>query len=71
MKYRVTHRTTYKYTSPVTVSHHAARLNPRATDAQDPAAFALKITPAPSVRKNRIDYFGNAVCCAGARIVTS
>lgn len=62
MKYRVTHRTVYKYTSPVTVSHHAARLKPRFTDSQDRDAFALHIEPAPNVRKMRTDYFGNRVC---------
>ena len=29
MNYRIVHRTTYDYSEPVTVSHHAARLKPR------------------------------------------
>jgi len=61
MHYRITHRTSYRYTEPVTVSHHATRLNPRATDAQRRQQFELRIIPAPAVRQERADYFGNQV----------
>lgn len=62
MKYRITHRTVYDYSEPVTVSHHAARVKPRTQAVQQRETFVLHITPAPSLRKMRTDYFGNRVC---------
>jgi transglutaminase-like putative cysteine protease len=62
MNYRITHRTTYDYASAVTVSHHAARLQPRLLVTQHRSSFALDIEPEPAVRKMRTDYFGNRVC---------
>lgn len=62
MTYNILHRTIYEYTAPVTVSHHVARLEPRATTAQEREQFSLKIFPEPSLRKNRPDYFGNRLC---------
>jgi len=34
MRYHIVHRTLYEYAAPVTVSHHVARLEPRATATQ-------------------------------------
>ena len=62
MEYRITHRTIYDYSEPVTVSHHAARLQPRTTDTQQPRNFALYIAPVPALRRQRVDYLGNQVC---------
>ena len=62
MIYQIAHRTLYEYTAPVTVSHHVARLEPRATTAQDCQSFSLRIFPEPALRKTRHDYFGNQVC---------
>jgi transglutaminase-like putative cysteine protease len=62
MRYRVSHRTAYTYTEPVTVSHHVARLQPRPTPWQTPRDFSLQIDPAPAVSTIRTDYFGNQVC---------
>ena len=62
MKYAIIHRTTYEYAAPVTISHHVARLEPRATSAQARQAFSLRIRPEPAVRKSRPDYFGNQLC---------
>ena len=62
MNYRIVHRTTYEYAAPVAVSHHVARLEPRATSAQTPENFSLKILPHPVLRKARADYFGNQLC---------
>ncbi len=59
MNYRIVHRTLYEYTAPVTVSHHVARLEPRETGAQQRLEFEMEITPAPALRKEREDYFGN------------
>ena len=62
MNYSIRHRTTYDYAEPVTVSHHAARVEPRASHIPRRAAFDLRIAPAPALRKMRTDYFGNRVC---------
>lgn len=62
MRYRIVHRTVYEYDEPVTVSHHAARLEPRRLAGQQTEEFRLVITPEPAVSKARDDYFGNRVC---------
>ena len=62
MNYSIRHRTTYDYAEPVTVSHHAARVEPRTSPVQRRAAFDLRIAPTPALRKMRTDYFGNRVC---------
>jgi transglutaminase-like putative cysteine protease len=61
MMYRVTHRTIYEYAAPVTVSHHAARLQPREDHGQACLDFSLVIRPEPTLRASRRDYFGNTV----------
>ena len=62
MNYHITHRTLYEYAAPVSVSHHVARLEPRATVTQTREKFSLQIFPEPSLRKARVDYFGNSLC---------
>lgn len=62
MNYRITHRTEYEYAEPVTISHHAARLQPRRQAGQAVEDFSLDIRPEPAVRKTRHDFFGNDVC---------
>jgi transglutaminase-like putative cysteine protease len=62
MRYRITHRTVYEYTAPVTISHHAARLQPQAGAGQECSEFHLSIQPKPAVRTTRVDSFGNHVC---------
>ncbi len=62
MKYRITHRTVYRYSRPVTVSRHAARLEPRTLAEQRCEEFSLQISPSSAVRRERLDYFGNRVC---------
>ena len=62
MNFRIVHRTTYDYSEPVTVSHHAACVKPRALAHQQRLEFSLRIVPDPPVRKERTDYFGNRVC---------
>jgi transglutaminase-like putative cysteine protease len=62
MNYRIVHRTTYKYAAPVTVSYHVARLDPRDTATQVREKFDLEISPAPTLRRIRADYFGNELC---------
>ena len=48
MDYRITHRTTYKYAAPVSVSHHAARFEPRHESAQECSDFNITIVPPPA-----------------------
>ena len=62
MDYRIIHRTTYKYAEPVSVSHHAARFEPRHESAQECLGFNFTVTPPPAVTKTHTDYFGNSVC---------
>ncbi len=63
MKYRITHRTTYHYSSQVAVSHHAARLRPRDTETQRCLEFSLSLDPEPDLRTGHVDSFGNEVAC--------
>lgn len=58
----IVHRTVYRYSAPVTVSQHAARVEPRALPNQHLESFSLRIEPDPSIRKVRTDYFGNRAC---------
>jgi len=62
MTYRIVHRTTYRYSQPVTVSQHAVRMEPRSTAHQQSRDFKLSIKPAPALQSERTDYFGNKVC---------
>lgn len=62
MTYLITHQTLYDYAEPVTVSHHAARVKPRPLSHQRRDDFDLVISPEPTLRKMRTDYFGNQVC---------
>lgn len=59
MRYRIIHRTTYTYESPVTVCHYLARLAPRALPGQECPWHEIHIRPEPVERATRMDYFGN------------
>lgn len=61
MIYTVSHRTTYRYGDPVAISHHLLHLTPRGTAFQRCRDWALEIDPAPAVRRDDRDYFGNPV----------
>lgn len=61
MNYRITHRTTYAYSEPVAVSHHAARLRPRDTDSQKCREFRITFDPDPDLITTHTDSFGNEV----------
>jgi len=61
MKLSVLHRTTYRYASTVSTSHHDARLAPRPSEQQRVHSFDVSVTPAPSLIRRRVDYFGNRV----------
>jgi transglutaminase-like putative cysteine protease len=62
MTYDIIHRTLYEYAAPVTVSHHAARLEPRTLPHQQTGSFSLHIEPTPARFTPRMDFFGNQVC---------
>jgi transglutaminase-like putative cysteine protease len=62
MTCNIIHRTVYGYSAPVTVSQHAARVEPRSLRDQFLEEFSLRIEPEPSVRTTRTDYFGNRIC---------
>ena len=59
MRYDVRHRTTYRYSQPVSISHHVLHLVPRRHDLQVLHASSLSIEPNPAVRSDAQDYFGN------------
>jgi hypothetical protein len=57
--HEVSHRTTYRYRQPVSVSHHLLHLAPREAAFQSCGDVAIEISPAPTVRSTDVDYFGN------------
>src|SRR5271154_2646483 len=59
MIYRVTHRTTYSYEDPVSVSHHLVRLTPRDMAGQHCHETRISILPEPAATSTQDDYFGN------------
>ncbi len=62
MLYKVWHRTTYKYTSPVSSGDHVACLKPRDLPHNRLLKNSLVISPVPSLVTERLDYFGNTLC---------
>jgi transglutaminase-like putative cysteine protease len=61
MIYRIAHKTTYKYKTPVSVGNHVAYLTPRTSPHQACRSHELAIDPAPAGITERLDYFGNSV----------
>jgi transglutaminase-like putative cysteine protease len=59
MSYRVRHLTEYMYSDAVSTSHHELHLLPRETPGQIIRDAALAVTPEPSLRRDRVDWFGN------------
>jgi transglutaminase-like putative cysteine protease len=59
MIYEVSHRTLYRYTMPVVQSQHIVHMSPRAVDRQTVKGHTLLIDPAPTIRTERVDYYGN------------
>ena len=59
MMYRIVHRTTYKYKSPVSVGSHVACLTPRSMPHQQLLRSDLKVEPNPVMISERFDFFGN------------
>jgi transglutaminase-like putative cysteine protease len=61
MLYKISHRTTYKYASPVSVGNHVACLKPRSYAQNQLVQNILRIHPMPLTLTERSDYFGNTV----------
>jgi len=61
MLYDVRHRTTYRYSQPVSISHHVLHLVPRGSERQQVHGSELAVSPSPAVRDDAEDYFGNPV----------
>lgn len=61
MNYKVSHRTTFVYSQPVSISRHALHLLPRAHPFQKSHRAALTVEPRPAVNTTGTDYFGNRV----------
>lgn len=61
MIYDVSHRTLYRYTTPVVQSQHIVHMSPRRIERQQVRGHTLLIDPAPTIRTEREDYFGNRV----------
>ena len=59
MLYKISHRTTYKYLSPVSVGNHVACLKPRSYPQNQLLQNSLHISPPPMTLTERTDYFGN------------
>ncbi len=61
MIYEISHRTTYRYSIPVSFSHHRLHLTPRPCAHQVCHRTALAVAPNPTVQTQSEDYFGNPV----------
>jgi len=59
MLYAITHPTTYRYQSAVSVSQHLAHLRPRETARQQVLEVALEVEPTSATVVSREDYYGN------------
>lgn len=59
VRYKVTHTTSYRYSQPVSVSHHLLHLKPRATPHQRVDRLDVAMTPHPASLSEGVDYFGN------------
>ena len=61
MKYRITHSTRYGYDEAIPLSHNVVRLRPREHATQTCLQHQMLLLPAPVVRNEGFDYFGNYV----------
>jgi transglutaminase-like putative cysteine protease len=59
MQFQIIHHTQYLYSAGISISHHVARMTPRALATQQVIEHRLEVNPAPGVVRERIDYFGN------------
>ena len=61
MRYKILHRTTYRYKYPVSVGNHVACLMPRALGGRQTATSEVVVWPEPVTRSERVDFFGNRI----------
>lgn len=61
MKYKITHTTSYVYSTPVGVCHNLLMLTPREEPGVRCRSHRLVIRPTPQISARRTDYFGNHV----------
>ncbi len=61
MIYDVSHRTTYRYSQPVSISHHVLHLSSRICPNQVCHRTALSLEPTPAICDQDQDFFGNPV----------
>ncbi len=59
MLYDLSHRTTYRYSQPVSLAQHFLHVTPRVAPGQITHRTALSVTPLPTYATNSVDYFGN------------
>lgn len=59
ISYHVRHTTEYRYSRPVSLCHNEAHVQPRGLPHQRCLYSQLQIHPAPTVRHEREDFFGN------------
>ncbi len=59
MKFDVSHKTLYRYSSAVVQSQHLVHMSPRAAPRQIVRNHSLLVEPAPAVRQDGTDAFGN------------
>jgi transglutaminase-like putative cysteine protease len=59
VRYRIRHKSAYRYGDDIVLAHHLLHLTPRAAPGQRVGSFQMAIDPAPSVRSEHRDYFGN------------
>ena len=65
VRYRVSHRTTYEYSSPMTDGYTVAYVLPRPTPQQMVERVTVDVDPDPDERDEHIDAFGNRVLQLG------
>lgn len=59
MRYRIAHKTDYRYGNDVAQSNHLVHLSPRQIKGQTTEQHQLIIRPAPGLQRSFLDYFGN------------
>jgi len=61
MRYRIVHRTDYRYAMPVELAHHLVHLRPIDGPWQQVLSSSLACEPEPTERQADVDHFGNAL----------
>ncbi len=59
MNFEISHRTVYRYSAPVSQSHHLLHLEPRPHARQTVLRHSLSIDPTPASKTDLVDDFGN------------